>query len=57
MIKVSAQTFSKASRRKSEINIRTSDLYDNLNTFLKIIRIIIRPGRYRKKYCLNLKII
>ena len=57
MIKVSAQTFSKASRRKSEINIRASDLYDNLNTFLKIIRIITLPGRYGKNYCLNLKII
>ena len=32
MIKVSAQTFSKASRSKSEINIRALDLYDNLHS-------------------------
>ena len=29
MINMSAQTFSTASTRKSEINIRVSDLYDN----------------------------
>ena len=32
MIKVSAQTFSIASRSKSEINIRVSGLYDNLHS-------------------------
>ena len=62
MIKVSAQTFSTASRTKYEINIRVSDLLDNLHSFLRfyknnytmriIVRIIIR---HRNKYCLNLK--
>ena len=42
MIKVSAQTFPTASRRKSEINIRVSGLYDNLHSFLRSIRIIIK---------------
>ena len=32
MNKVGAQTFSTASRRRSEINIKVSDLYDNLRT-------------------------
>ena len=57
MIKVSAQTFSSASRTKYETNIRVSDLFDNLHRFYKnnytmriIIRIIIR---HRNKYCLN----
>ena len=31
MTKVGAQTFSTASRRKFEINIKVSDLYDNLH--------------------------
>ena len=58
MIKVSAQTFSTASRTKYEINIRVSDLFDNLHSFFRFyknnytIRIIIR---HRNKYCLNLK--
>ena len=62
MIKVSAQTFSTASRTKYEINIRVSDLLDNLHSFLRfyknnytmriIARIIIR---HRNKYCLNLR--
>ena len=62
MIKVSAQTFSAASRRKYEINIRVSDLFDNLHSSLRFfknnytIRITIRTIiRYRSKYCLNLK--
>ena len=38
MIKVSAQAFSTASRRKSGINIRVLDLYDNLHTFLRFIK-------------------
>ena len=45
MIKVSAETFFTASGRKSEINIRVSDLYDNLHSFLRFIRI--------KLYCQN----
>ena len=62
MIKVSAETFSTASRTKYEINIRVSDLFGSLHSFLRfyknnytiriIIRIIIRD---RNKYCLNLK--
>ena len=62
MIKVSAQTFSTTSRTKYEINIRVSDLFANLHSFLRfyknnytitiIIRIIIR---HRNKYFLNLK--
>ena len=62
MIKVSAQTFSTASRTKYEIHIRVSDLFDNLHSFLRfyknnyMIRIIIRTIiRHRNKYCLNLK--
>ena len=62
MIKVSAQTFSTASRTEYEINIRSSDLYDNLHSFLRFyknnytIRIIIRIIiRHRNKYCKNLK--
>ena len=35
MIKMSAQTFSTTSRKKSEINMRPSDLYDNLKTALR----------------------
>ena len=35
MIKVSAQTFSTASWKKSEINMRLLDLYDNLHTVLR----------------------
>ena len=35
MIKVSAQTFSAASSKKSEINMRLSDLHDNLHTVLR----------------------
>ena len=35
MIKVSAQTFSTTSRKKSEINMRPLDLYDNLHTAYK----------------------
>ena len=38
MIKVSAQTFSTASKRKSEINIRVSDLRDNLHNFLRLYK-------------------
>ena len=58
MIKVSAQTFFTASKTNYEINIRVSDLFDNLRSFLRFyknnytIRIIIR---HRNKYCLNLK--
>ena len=62
MIKVSAQTFSTASRTKYEINIRISDLFNNLYNFLRFyknnytIRIIIRIIiRHRNIYCLNLK--
>ena len=62
MINVSAQTFSAASRTKYEINIRVSDLFDNLYSFLRFyknnytIRIIIRINiRHRNRYCLNLK--
>ena len=33
MIKVSAQAFFTASRRKSKMNIRVSDLFDNLHSF------------------------
>ena len=33
MIKVSAQTFSTTSWKKSDINMRASDLYDNLRSF------------------------
>ena len=36
MIKVSAQTFSTASWKKPEINMRPSDLCDNLHTALRI---------------------
>ena len=56
MIKVSAQTFSTASTIKYEINIRVSDLFDNLHSFVRFyknnctIRIIIRII-----ICLNLK--
>ena len=35
MIKMSAQTFSTTSRKMSEINMRPSDLYDNLYTALR----------------------
>ena len=35
MIKMSAQTFSTTSRKMSEINMRPSDLYDNLYTGLR----------------------
>ena len=62
MIKVSAQTFSTARRTKYEINVRISDLFENLHSFLRFyknnytIRIIIRIIiRHRNKYCLNLK--
>ena len=62
MIKVSAQTFSTASRTKYETNIRVSDLFDNLHSFLRFyknnytIRTTIRITiRHRNKYCLNLK--
>ena len=62
MIKVSAQTFFTASKTNYEINIRVSDLFDNLRSFLRFyknnytIRIIIRIIiRHRNKYCLNLK--
>ena len=62
MIKVSAQTFSTASRTTYGINRRVSDLLDNLHSFLRfyknnytiiiIMRIIIQD---RNKYYLNLK--
>ena len=55
MIKVSAQTFSTASRMKSEINIRIPDLCDNLHSFLRFYKNNYTAGRYRNKYCLNLK--
>ena len=62
MIKVSAQIFCTASRTKYEINIRVSDLFDNLHSFFRFyknnytIRIIIRTFiRRRNKYCLNVK--
>ena len=35
MIKMSAQTFSTTIRKKSEIFMRPSDLYDNLYTALR----------------------
>ena len=54
MIKVSPQTFSTASRRKSEINIRVSDLYDNFHNFFRFLEIITLSRRYRNNYCLNL---
>ena len=38
MIKVSAQTFSTSSRTKYEINIRVSDLFDNLRSFLRFYK-------------------
>ena len=38
MIKVSAQTFSADSRRKSETNIRVSDLLDDLRSFLRFYK-------------------
>ena len=38
MIKVSAQTFSKASRTKYEINIRVSDLFDKLHSFFRFYK-------------------
>ena len=41
MIKMSAQTFSTANRKKSEINIRVSDLSDNLYSFFRFVIIII----------------
>ena len=59
MIKVNAQTFSTASRTKYETNIRVSDLFDNLHSFLRFyknnytIRIIIRIIIRHNKYCLN----
>ena len=37
MIKVGANTFSATSRKKSELNMRTSDLYDILYSFRYII--------------------
>ena len=37
MIKVSVQIFSTTSWKKSEINMRPSDLYDNLDTAFKIL--------------------
>ena len=58
MVKVSAQKFATVSRTKHEINIRVSDLFENLHSFLRFyknnytIRIIIQ---HRNKYCLNLK--
>ena len=55
MIKVSAQTFFTASRMKSEINIRIPDLCDNLHSFLRFYKNNYTAGRYRNKYCLNLK--
>ena len=62
MIKVSAQTFFTTNRTKYEINIRVSDLLDNLHSFLRFyknnytIRIIIRIIiQHRNKYCLSLK--
>ena len=54
MIKVRAQTLSTASTRKSEINIRVSDLYDNLHSIFRFIRIIILSRKYGNNYCLNL---
>ena len=38
MIKVTAQTFSTSSRRKSEINKRVPDLYDNLHSFFRFYK-------------------
>ena len=38
MIKVSAQTYFTASRRKSEINMRISDLQDNIHTVLRFYK-------------------
>ena len=38
MIKESAQTFSTTSRKKSEINMRPLDLYDNLHTALRFYK-------------------
>ena len=38
MIKVSAQTFPTASRRKSDINIGVSDLFDYLHSLLRFYR-------------------
>ena len=38
MIKVSAQTFSTSSKTKYEINIRVSDLFDNLHSFLRFYK-------------------
>ena len=38
MIKVSAQTFSTTSCKNSKINIRPSDLYDDLHTALRFYK-------------------
>ena len=38
MIKVSAQTFLTASGKKSEINMKISDLYDNVHTVLRFCK-------------------
>ena len=38
MVKVSAQTFSSATWKKSEINMRLSDLHDNLHTVLRFYK-------------------
>ena len=38
MIKVSAQTFSTSSLKKSEMNMRLPDLYDNVHTALRFYK-------------------
>ena len=53
MIKVSAQTFATASRRKSDINIGVSDLFDNLHSLLRFYRNNQLSGRHRNNYFLN----
>ena len=44
MLKVSAETFSTAISKTSEINMRLSDLYDKLHT---VLRFYIEIDRYR----------
>ena len=53
MIKVSAQTFSTTSRRKSEITIRVSDLFDNFHSFFRFYKNNHLSGRHRNKFCRN----
>ena len=51
MIKVNVQTFSAASWRKSEINMRPSDLCDNLHTALRFYKNNYAVWTTRNKYC------